>query len=101
MWAQKYGPIFYLQLGPQNLIALNSADVADQLLVSRSKTYSSRPRVHVAQDIMSNGQRLGFLPYGDEFKVHTGVPLPYDIMNIFLRLGCQEVIATISWLGAV
>ncbi|KAL6304972.1 cytochrome P450 [Sparassis latifolia] len=67
-WARKYGEIFYLRLGPQNVIVLNSADAADELFVNRSKNYSSRAPPHVAHDIMSDGQRMVFLPYDKEWK---------------------------------
>ncbi|KZP07622.1 cytochrome P450 [Athelia psychrophila] len=68
-WAKQHGPIVHLKLGPQDFVALNSAEAADQLLVSRGLIYSSRPNVHVAQDIMSNGQRLGLQEYNEQLKV--------------------------------
>ncbi|KIJ33225.1 hypothetical protein M422DRAFT_61495 [Sphaerobolus stellatus SS14] len=63
-----YGPIFSLRLGPQNTIVLNTAKTVNALLYDRSNTYSSRPVRHVVQDILSDGQRLVFLPYGTEWK---------------------------------
>ncbi|KAF9567990.1 cytochrome P450 [Agrocybe pediades] len=67
-WAKQYGPVFHLKLGPQNVIVLNTAKAANDLLSERSKIYSSRPPPHVAHDIMSAGQRLVFLPYDTEWK---------------------------------
>ncbi|KDQ51281.1 hypothetical protein JAAARDRAFT_706542 [Jaapia argillacea MUCL 33604] len=67
-WAQKFGSIFHLKLGPQDVIVLNTADAADELFVRRSNIYSSRSPPHVAHDIMSAGQRLVFLPYDREWK---------------------------------
>ncbi|PCH35530.1 cytochrome P450 [Wolfiporia cocos MD-104 SS10] len=67
-WALKYGEIFYLRLGPQNVIVLNSAEAADELMVNRSANYSSRASPHVAHDIVSGGQRMVFLPYDREWK---------------------------------
>ncbi|SJL15448.1 related to Cytochrome P450 [Armillaria ostoyae] len=68
-WALKYGPIYHLRLGPQDVIVLNTAEAADELFVNRSKSFSSRSPPHVAHDIMSAGQRLVFLPYDREWKV--------------------------------
>lgn len=68
-WAKEYGSVFSLKLGPQNIIVLNSAKAANDLLNTRSKIYSSRAPPHVAHDIMSDGQRLVFLPYDTEWKV--------------------------------
>ncbi|KAF9048046.1 cytochrome P450 [Hymenopellis radicata] len=67
-WAQKYGPIYHLRLGPQNVIVLNTPEAADELFVNRSKSFSSRSGPHVAHDIMSAGQRMVFLPYDKEWK---------------------------------
>lgn len=69
-WAKQYGSIFRLRLGPQNMIVLNTAEAADELLVNRSNNFSSRSPPHVAHDIMSAGQRQVFLPYGREWKVN-------------------------------
>ncbi|KAF8881878.1 cytochrome P450 [Infundibulicybe gibba] len=67
-WAQQYGSIYHLRLGPQDVIVLNTAEAADELFVNRSKTFSSRSPPHVAHDIMSAGQRQVFLPYDREWK---------------------------------
>ncbi|EMD31066.1 hypothetical protein CERSUDRAFT_120119 [Gelatoporia subvermispora B] len=68
-WAKQYGDIFYLRLGLQDVIVLNSAEAADDLLTTRSRIYSGRAAPHVAQDILSDGQRLLFLPYEREWKI--------------------------------
>lgn len=68
-WATKYGPIFSVKLGLQRLIVLSSAEVADGLLVTRSKLYSSRPDMHVASGLVSDGQRMVLMSNNREFKV--------------------------------
>ncbi|KAJ3556830.1 hypothetical protein NM688_g1807 [Phlebia brevispora] len=68
-WAQKYGEIFYLRLGPQNVIVLNTAEAADELLTNRSKDYSGRASPHVASELMSAGQRMVFMSYDKEWRV--------------------------------
>ncbi|CCM07191.1 uncharacterized protein FIBRA_09532 [Fibroporia radiculosa] len=67
-WALEYGKIFYLRLGPQPVIVLNTAEAADELLANRSNKYSSRATPHVAYDILSDGQRLAFKPYDKVWK---------------------------------
>lgn len=67
-WALQYGPIFHLRIGPQDVIVVNTAEAADELFITRSSQYSGRVSPHVAHDIMSDGQRLGFLPYGKDWK---------------------------------
>lgn len=68
-WAKQYGEIYHLQAGPQSLIVLNSAEVADELLSKRAKNYSSRPPAHVAFDLVSDKQRMVLMPYNDAWKV--------------------------------
>nr|BAK09499.1 cytochrome P450 [Postia placenta] len=68
-WAQKYGPIFSIKLGMQRVIVLNTAEVADELLVTRSKLYSSRPDLHVASDLVSDGQRMVLMANNRELKI--------------------------------
>lgn len=68
-WAQKYGEIFYLRLGPQNVIVLNTAEAADELLTNRSRDYSGRASPHVASELMSAGQRMVFMSYDKEWRV--------------------------------
>lgn len=70
-WALQYGPIFHLRIGPQDVIVVNTAEAADELFITRSSQYSGRVSPHVAHDIMSDGQRLGFLPYGKEWKTRV------------------------------
>ncbi|KZT09665.1 cytochrome P450 [Laetiporus sulphureus 93-53] len=68
-WAQQYGEIFHLKMGFGHMIVLNTAEAADELLANRSKIYSSRATPHVAQDIVSDGQRMVFMSYTREWKV--------------------------------
>ncbi|OCH92573.1 cytochrome P450 [Obba rivulosa] len=68
-WAQQYGDVFYLRLGLQDVIVLNTAKAADDLLTDRSKIYSGRVAPHVAQDILSDGQRVLFMPHAREWKI--------------------------------
>lgn len=68
-WAQKYGPVFSVKLGGQRIVVLNSSEAADELFVTRSKQYSSHESPHVGFDLVSDQQRIVFMPYGREWKV--------------------------------
>ncbi|KAF9800984.1 hypothetical protein IEO21_10235 [Rhodonia placenta] len=68
-WAHKYGPVFSVNLGGQRIVVLNSSEAADELLMTRSKQYSSRESPHVAFDLMSDQQQMLFMPYGREWKI--------------------------------
>ncbi|KZT67961.1 cytochrome P450 [Daedalea quercina L-15889] len=68
-WATKYGEIFYLQLGCQDVVVLNTAEAADELLSRRSNNYSGRAVPHVAHDILRDGLGMTFIPYGPAWRV--------------------------------
>ncbi|OSX61398.1 hypothetical protein POSPLADRAFT_1145520 [Postia placenta MAD-698-R-SB12] len=68
-WAQKYGPVFSVKLGGQRIVVLNSSEAADELFVTRSKLYSSHESPHVGFDLVSDQQRMVFMPYGREWKI--------------------------------
>ncbi|OCH92574.1 cytochrome P450 [Obba rivulosa] len=68
-WAQQYGDVFYLRLGLQDVVVLNTAQAADDVLTGRSKVYSGRVAPHVAHEILSEGQRVLFMPYAREWKI--------------------------------
>ncbi|KAH9915125.1 cytochrome P450 [Fomitopsis serialis] len=68
-WASQYGEIFYLKLGGQDVVVLNTAEAADELLSRRSHNYSSRATPHVAHDVLRGGMGLAFLKYDTPWKV--------------------------------
>lgn len=68
-WGRQYGPVVHLTLGPQHLVLLNTPKAADDLLVKRSKTFSTRASPYVAFEVLSAGQRMGFMPYNKDYKV--------------------------------
>lgn len=77
-WAREYGPVFRVRLGPTQLIVLNTAEAADELLVNRGATYSGRPSPHVAFDIVSDGQRMVLMGYNHVWRVRLP-PVPLHI----------------------
>ncbi|KAF2177781.1 cytochrome P450 [Zopfia rhizophila CBS 207.26] len=61
-WAREYGPIFSLMLGTKAMIVLNSDQAIKDLVDKRGAIYSSRPDAYIAQDILSGGLRVLFMP---------------------------------------
>ena len=56
------GPLYRLKLGTQEVLVVSSAEHAIELLDRRSPIYSSRPRQVMADDLISRGLRLTFMP---------------------------------------
>ncbi|KAJ3557356.1 hypothetical protein NM688_g1517 [Phlebia brevispora] len=68
-WADEYGEIYRVHLGTLDMVVLNTAAAADELLVHRSRHYSSRVPPYVAHEILSDSQRLVLMPYTREAKI--------------------------------
>ncbi|KAK9900252.1 putative O-methylsterigmatocystin oxidoreductase [Cystobasidium minutum MCA 4210] len=67
-WGDEFGPLYRLRLGVQEVVVVSSADHAIELLDRRSPKYSSRPRQVMANDLLSRGLRLTFMPYHDLWR---------------------------------
>ncbi|KFA67216.1 hypothetical protein S40285_06288 [Stachybotrys chlorohalonatus IBT 40285] len=61
-WAQEYGPIYSLILGTKTMIVLNSDAAIRDLIDKKGAIYSSRPEAYIAQDVLSGGLRILFMP---------------------------------------
>lgn len=69
-----------LQLGRQTLMVISSYDAAQAILVSHAGETASRPRQHVASDLVSGGMRLLFIPHGARWRLmrralHAGLSI--------------------------
>jgi cytochrome P450 len=65
-WADKYGPIFRLNLMGRNMVVVSTEKVANDLLRERGTLYSSREQLPMAAQLMSQNLRPLFLPYAGE-----------------------------------
>nr|ALO23115.1 cytochrome P450 CYP82H28 [Kalopanax septemlobus] len=65
--ADKYGPIFSLQLGIHNTLVVSNWEVAKECLKTQDKVFSNRPK-SLAIKIMGYDAILGFLPYGPYWR---------------------------------
>ncbi|KAN0092914.1 Cytochrome P450 [Tylopilus felleus] len=66
---EKYGDIIHLRVLTQDMIVLNSYEVIKDLFEHRSQNYSNRPYIP-AFNMVDYTWGTGFLPYGDEWKIH-------------------------------
>ncbi|POS75720.1 hypothetical protein DHEL01_v205884 [Diaporthe helianthi] len=65
---RKYGPIFSMVYGRNTVIYLGTYDIARELLEKRSNIYSSRPRMVMVGECISQGNRSLILPYGEQWR---------------------------------
>ncbi|KAI9442995.1 cytochrome P450 [Lactarius indigo] len=59
----RFGDVMYLDAAGSPTIVLNSLKPAVELLERRSNNYSNRPRLIMAQEILSKGLVMGFMSY--------------------------------------
>lgn len=58
-WADEYGPIYSLMLGPSTVMIVFSSDEAvKELLDERSGNYSTRPPLYIGQTLISGCMRM-------------------------------------------
>ena len=68
LWAQTYGEMYTVRLGTQTWVYLNSSRVIKSLLEKHSAVSSSRPRLPMASEIMSDGKRITLMQYGPPWR---------------------------------
>ncbi|KAG8912689.1 hypothetical protein FRC00_003985 [Tulasnella sp. 408] len=66
-WAQKYGEIYSLKIGPATAIVISSAAVVKELLDKRSATTADRPPNHIAMRV-ADGKNMVLAHYTDDWR---------------------------------
>ncbi|GJE91216.1 cytochrome P450 [Phanerochaete sordida] len=65
--SRQYGPIYYMRVINRHFVVINDLDMARTLFEKRSATYSHRPRLPMAQDVIKRDTML-FMNYGAAFR---------------------------------
>ncbi|KAK7180398.1 hypothetical protein DPSP01_001825 [Paraphaeosphaeria sporulosa] len=79
-WADEYGPIYSLMLGPSTvMIVLSSDEAVKELLDRRSGNFSSRPPLYIGQ-MISGWMRMLLMEYGKTWRYMRS--LVHDHLNI-------------------
>ncbi|KAK7365111.1 hypothetical protein VNO80_13932 [Phaseolus coccineus] len=66
--ADKYGPIFTIQLGSKKTLVINNWEIAKECFTTNDMAVSSRPKI-VATELMGyNNAMFGFAPYGPYWR---------------------------------
>jgi len=74
-WARQYGPVFSLKVGSGTIIVLSDGDSVKQVLDKQSAVSSSRPPFHIGNEVITHGNHLGVMPYGDDWRVPPQTPI--------------------------
>ncbi|PON89627.1 Cytochrome P450, E-class, group I [Trema orientale] len=66
--AKKYGDIFVLRMGQQNLVIVSSPELAKEVLKTQGVEFGSRTRSVVFDIFSGDGQDMTFAAYGDHWR---------------------------------
>ncbi|KAK0199540.1 cytochrome P450 [Desarmillaria ectypa] len=70
-WGKEYdSDIIHLDMIGTSIIVLNSSEATSDLLDKRSSIYSSRARLPMMRELMGWDFLVGFMPYGNDWRVH-------------------------------
>ena len=67
-WSKQYGRLFSLKLGPATAVVITDRRLVKDLLDKKSALYSARPSSFVAQVLITRGDQLLTMNYGDTWR---------------------------------
>ncbi|KAH8804413.1 putative cytochrome P450 [Xylogone sp. PMI_703] len=67
-WAEKYGGLYSLKLGTGTAVVVTDRRLVKELIDKRSAKYSNRPYSYVSHDLMTGGDHLLVMQYGDLWR---------------------------------
>ncbi|KAI9108936.1 hypothetical protein K1719_020241 [Acacia pycnantha] len=67
--SHKYGPLMFLRLGQTPTLVVSSAHFAREIVKSHDIVFSDRPQTTAAKILLYRCTDVGFLPYGEEWRV--------------------------------
>ncbi|QKX58383.1 uncharacterized protein TRUGW13939_05505 [Talaromyces rugulosus] len=67
-WARKYGGIYSLKLGTATAVVVTDRRIIKELVDKKSAKYSNRPHSYVSHDLMTSGDHLLVMQYGQQWR---------------------------------
>ena len=68
-WAQRYGALFSLKIGPATAVVVSSPALVKKLIDQRSNIYSARPPSYVSHDLITKGDHLLIMTNDEKWKL--------------------------------
>ncbi|GLT58602.1 hypothetical protein SLA2020_314810 [Shorea laevis] len=66
--ADKYGPIFTINLGSRKVLVVNNSEIAKECLTTNDKAFASRPKFVSTELLGYDNSMIGFAPYGPYWR---------------------------------
>jgi cytochrome P450 len=76
-WSKTYGGIFSLKLGPALAVVVTDRRLVREMLDRKSAVYSARPHSYVSHDLITRGDHLLTMQYGELWRKFRRVLHPY------------------------
>ncbi|PLB47299.1 putative cytochrome P450 [Aspergillus steynii IBT 23096] len=67
-WAKQYGGLYSLKLGTATAVVITDRRIIKELVDKRSAKYSNRPVSYVSHDLMTSGDHLLVMQYGQQWR---------------------------------
>ncbi|PVH96094.1 cytochrome P450 [Periconia macrospinosa] len=75
-WAQEYGPLVSVDFGGTIVILISDYDIAKELLDKRASTYSARPRMVMASELICKDQHILLRQPNARYVLHQRLEAP-------------------------
>ncbi|XP_019056878.1 PREDICTED: cytochrome P450 71A14-like [Tarenaya hassleriana] len=66
--SERYGPLMLLRWCSVPVLVVSSAEVAQDIIKTHDRAFSSRPRSNFLAKLMNGGQDMAFAPYGEYWR---------------------------------
>ncbi|RAL02615.1 cytochrome P450 [Aspergillus ibericus CBS 121593] len=106
-WHRTYGPIVSLTLGTRHVIIIGNVSIANELFAKKGRIYSSRPRMVMALENLSQGMHTVFLPYGPQWRAHNRIHKTilapskaqyfHELLEAETKLTLRDLLHTEDW----
>ncbi|KAJ5390698.1 cytochrome P450 [Penicillium cataractarum] len=67
-WAKQYGGLYSLKLGTGTAVVITDGRIIKELVDKKSAKYSNRPVSYVSHDLMTSGDHLLVMQYGQQWR---------------------------------
>ncbi|KAB8253715.1 putative cytochrome P450 [Aspergillus pseudonomiae] len=67
-WAKQYGGLYSLKMGTGTAVVITDRRIVKELVDKRSAKYSNRPASYVSHDLMTSGDHLLVMQYGQQWR---------------------------------
>ncbi|RYC62618.1 hypothetical protein CHU98_g3609 [Xylaria longipes] len=84
-WSHQYGGLYTLKLGNATMAVTTDRSIGKSTLDKKSNIYSHRPSSYVAHDLITKGNHLLVMFYGDKWRTFRGLVHQYLTENMVER----------------